>query len=207
MARDYDDEARATGWRGPDLAYDLVRDEVRAGQSILDIGIGTGLAAEVFHRAGLKVHGMDLDERMLEASRAKGITVDLRRHDLTLKPYPYESESLDHAVCVGVLNFIRDLGPVFEESSRILRPGGIFVFEVGDRQEGESGEFAVEAGQAKTGAQVTMYRHSPAQIDDWLEANGFQFLRSVVFTIVMDADGSRTLAARATVAQKSSIPK
>jgi hypothetical protein len=43
MAATYDDEAEACGWFGPEVAFGLTYKYVQAGQSILDIGIGTGL--------------------------------------------------------------------------------------------------------------------------------------------------------------------
>jgi predicted TPR repeat methyltransferase len=75
---------------------------------------------------------------MLEACRSKGFMA-LQLHDLSKPPYPYDSESMDHAVCAGVLNFFSNLSPVFEETARILRKGGLFTFVVGDRAERKRG--------------------------------------------------------------------
>ena len=119
-AEAYDAEAQATGWLGPEVAFGMVYQHVLPDQSILDLGIGTGLASVLFRKAGLKVHGLDIAQDMLDACRWKGFD-DLRRHDLTEPPYPYASESFDHVVCVGVLPFFSHLSPVFAETARIHR--------------------------------------------------------------------------------------
>lgn len=67
----YDDEAEATEWFGPEVAFGLTYKYIQHGQSILDIGIGTGLGSVLFRKAGLKVCGMDVSQEMLDACRSK----------------------------------------------------------------------------------------------------------------------------------------
>jgi predicted TPR repeat methyltransferase len=201
MVEAYDEEARATGWLGPEVAFGLACECIQPGQSILDIGIGTGLGSIPFRKAGLKVYGMDVSQEMLNACRRKGFT-DLARHDLTKRPYPYDSESLDHVVCVGVLQLFSDLSPVFGECGRILRRGGLFVFVVGDRTENEALEVVVAAEHTTLGVPVTMYRHSARQISTWTTGNGFTALRSLAFTVHMDRERTRNLQARAHLVRK-----
>jgi hypothetical protein len=45
MVEAYDEVAEATGWLGPEVAFGLVYKHIQPGQSILDIGIGTGLVS------------------------------------------------------------------------------------------------------------------------------------------------------------------
>ena len=125
----YDDEAEATGWYGSEVAFGLTYAHVQPGQSMLDIGIGTGLGSILFHKAGLDIHGLDISPQMLDACRRKGFS-SLHLHDLGKPPYPFDSESIDHAVCSGVFNFFSDLSPVFQETRRILRKGGLFLLLV-----------------------------------------------------------------------------
>lgn len=202
MMKNYDDEAEASGWFGPEVAFGLTYAFIRPGQRILDIGIGTGLGSVLFRKAGLKVHGMDFSNEKLEACRSKGFT-DLERHDLTKTPYPYETGSMDHAVCVGVLNFFRDLSPVFGEAARIIRKKGLFVFVVGDR-EGDEPE-SVQIGEEHTGSSrtVTIHRHSPREIGDWFHRFGMSRLRELAFTIFMDPGRTLPMRARAYLAEKS----
>jgi predicted TPR repeat methyltransferase len=201
MAAAYDDEAEASGWFGPEVAFGLAYTHVQPEQSILDIGIGTGLGSVLFRKAGLKVHGMDISPEMLDACRSKGFTA-LQLHDLCEPPYPYDSESMDHAICAGVLNFFSDLSPVFIETARILRKGGLFSFIVGDRVEGEAHEVMVEPKHTKSERTVTMYRHSSKQINTWLDKYGFERVRSLAFTVFMDRERTRRMPAKAYLARK-----
>lgn len=202
MVEAYDEEAEATGWLGPEVAFGLAYKYIQPGQSILDIGIGTGLGSVLFRKAGLRVYGMDVSPEMLAACRSKGFT-NLSQHDLTEPPYPYKSASLDHAVCVGVLNFFSDLSPVFRESARILRPGRLFVFVVGDRAEGETPEVVVGAEHTRSSTPVTMYRHSARQIGSWVDENGLTLLQSLAFTVYMDREKAHRLQARAYLTRKT----
>ncbi len=202
MIAAYDDEAEACGWFGPEVAFGMAYKYVQPGQSILDIGIGTGLGSVLFRKAGLKVYGMDISPKMLDACRSKGFTA-LQLHDFSKPPYPYDSESMDHAVCTGVMNFFSDLSPVFKETARILRKGGLFAFIVGDRIEGEAHEFKVEPEYTKSERTVMTYRHSPRQIDAWLGRFGFDLLRSLAFTVFMDRERTRITPFRAYLTRKA----
>ncbi len=48
MITAYDEEAEATGWYGPEVAFGLTYAHVQPSQSMLDIGIGTGLGSILF---------------------------------------------------------------------------------------------------------------------------------------------------------------
>ncbi len=202
MVDAYDDEAEATGWYGPEVAFGLAYAYVRPGQSLLDIGIGTGLGSVLFRKAGLKVHGMDVSREMLDGCRGKGFT-DLKLHDLEKTPYPYDSESMDHAICLGVLNFFSNLSPIFQETARILQKGGLFVFVVGDREESESHEFEVGPEHTSAEIPVTMYRHSARQIAGWTQSSGFRPLRNLGFTVFMDPERTRPMRAKAYLVKKT----
>jgi len=202
----YDAEARATDWRGPEIAFDLMHPHLEPGQSVLEIGIGTGLAAVRFQRAGLSVHGLDIDPAMLAACRRKGFT-DLIRHDLRHIPYPYPARCMHGIVCIGVFQFFRGLGPVFREVARILRPGGSFVFVVGDRASSEATSWVVEAEFTHTGRPVTLYRHSERQIAGWLTSADLVPLDQMAFTVFMDRARTRSLPARAYLAQRKGALK
>ncbi len=201
IIRAYDDEAEATGWYGPEVAFGLTYAYVQPVESILDIGIGTGLGSILFRKAGLEIHGMDISPQMLDACRSKGFS-SLHLHDLGKTPYPFDSESIDHAVCAGVFNFFSDLSPVFQETSRILRKGGLFVFVVGDRAENEA--HAIEVGAEHTNSEktVTMYIHSGKQIAEWMARYGFEPLRSLSFTVFMDRERTKSMPARSYLARK-----
>lgn len=202
IARAYDEEAEASGWFGPEVAFGLTYAYIKPGQSLLDIGIGTGLGSALFRKAGLTVHGMDIDPEMIEACRSKGF-LDLLLHDLSRPPYPFPTESMDHVICTGVMNFFKDLSPLFAETARILRKGGLFAFIAGNKAKGDSGEFIV--GAEHTGAEkpLTIYRHGTEQISLWMEQYGFELLRSLSFPIFMDRERTKSIEAKVYLARKS----
>ncbi len=202
MAEAYDEEAEATGWRGPEVAFCLAAEYICPGQSILDIGIGTGLGAAPFREAGLVVYGMDVSLEMLDACRTKGFT-NLSLHDLTQIPYPFDTESVDHALCIGVLQFFCDLSAVFEETSRILRPGGLFAFVVGDRSDDETRRFVMSAEETGTGHPMTMYRHSVRQIEKWAGCFGFALLGGLPFDVYADRGRTRNLPVKCYLVRKT----
>ena len=201
MGTVYDDAAEASGWYGPEVVFGLSYKFVRPGQTVLDIGIGTGLGSVLFRKAGLIIHGMDNSPQMLDACREKGFS-SLQEHDLSEAPYPYDAESMDHVVCVGVLNFFSDPGLVFREASRVLRAGGLFIFVVCDREGGEDHEITVEAEHAGSDKAVTMYRHGADQIDAWMNESGFELARSLGFTMFMDQERIMSMPAKAYLAIK-----
>lgn len=201
VAGAYDEEAEATGWFGPEIVFGLAYASIRPGESIVDLGVGTGLAAQLFRAAGLQVTGVDVATEMLDACRDKGL-VRLVRHDLTVAPYPFASRTFDHAVCVGVMQFMADLSVVFAETARLLRPGGTFVFVAGDRSEDEPASVAVGSEHTGEAGPLKMHRHSTRQILEWLDAGGFRPLRDLAFGVPMDRERKHVLAARAYLARK-----
>jgi len=202
MVNDYDSKAEEYNWRGPEVAFGLSYSFVNPGESVLDIGIGTGLGSILFHKAGLHVYGMDVSTEMLEACRGKRFATDLKEHDLTVEPYPYDAGSLDHAVCLGVLNFFRDLRPVFREVGRILRDDGVFVFVVADRAPGEEAWFVVGPEHTQSDSTVTMYRHGTEEINGLLNDNDFTLVRCLEFPVPMDRERTKVLRAKAYVASR-----
>ncbi len=73
MAETYDNAAIAIDWKGPSLVFGLISDFIRPDQTVLDIGIGTGLGSEPFFRRGLRIYGMDISSSMLEVCEKKEI--------------------------------------------------------------------------------------------------------------------------------------
>lgn len=201
-AHAYDRKAEEYNWRGPEVAFGLSYEFINPGECVLDIGIGTGLGSILFHESGLRVFGMDKSAEMLEACRQKGFAANLKKHDLTIEPYPYDTASLDHAICIGVLDLIKDLRLIYKEVSRILRNKGIFVFTVADRDPGEGPEYTAGPQSTLSGSIVTMYRRSADEVNDLLKNNDFVSLRSVEFFAYMDPEKTVPLRFKAYVARR-----
>lgn len=202
MADTYDEAANAVEWKGPSLVFGLMADRIRPGQTVLDIGIGTGLGSEPFFRAGLRVFGMDIDNSMLEVCKKKEIATLLVRHDLTQFPYPFGDRSVDHVISTGTFHFFPDLDSIFKEVGRILPEGGGFCFTIGDRSPEEPAEIIAGPEHTGTDTAVTMYCHTQGQVAGWLEKNRFRLVGSVPFTVWMDEQHTKEMPLRAYIAEK-----
>ncbi len=173
-AADYDAQVAAYDCYLAEALFGLCYEFVQPGEQLLDLGIGSGLSAAPFARAGLRVSGMDFAPAMLDLCRAKGIAADLRPHDLQDIPWPYAPASFDHVICVGVFHFIDDLAAIFAEVGRVLRPGGLFAFTTKwpttSLRPGEPFE------QYREG-EMEVFSHAPASVAALTASAGFDQLR------------------------------
>jgi ubiquinone/menaquinone biosynthesis C-methylase UbiE len=184
-AEGYDDQARATHWLGPQVVFGLMYEYIQSGEKLLDLGIGSGLSSILFHKAGLRIYGLDGSADILEICARKGLTVELKLHDLRSLPLPYADCSFDHVLCVAVLNSFKDLAGLFTEVGRILKPQGIFAFTVEVRKPGEEESYEINRVEVnekpKTESAVRLYRHSGELISRWLEESRFCLLNALEF--------------------------
>lgn len=108
----------------------------RDAERIVDIGSGPGLmAAELADLVGERgnICGVDSSESMIALSSARCANrpwLQFRKSDATALPYP--DRSFDAAVCVQVLEYVRDIGAALAELFRVLRPGGRAVIVATD---------------------------------------------------------------------------
>ena len=105
------------------------------GKAVLDLGCAGGFMAEAMDARGARVTGIDPAAEAVAAARAhaeaqgRAIAYDVGvGEDL-----PYADAAFDAVVCVDVLEHVRDLGQVLAEVSRVLRPGGLFLFDTINR--------------------------------------------------------------------------
>ncbi len=185
-AADYDAQVAAYESHIAAALFGLSYDFVRPGERLLDVGIGSGLAAAPFVRAGLRVSGMDFAAAMLDLCRAKGIAEDLRQHDLQQTPWPYADAAFDHAICCGVLHFVPALAGAFGETRRVLRPGSVFAFTTRwpDAPLPPGAPFArVAAGE------LDVFSHAPEHVMAELDAAGFVRLRLLRCFVGQDVFG------------------
>jgi SAM-dependent methyltransferase len=103
---------------------------VRAGQQVLDVGCGTGVAAITAARAGAKVSGIDLTPELLERARANSqiaeVEVDWREGDA--EQLPYGDAAFDVVLSQFGHMFAPRPGVALSEMLRVLKPGGTIAF-------------------------------------------------------------------------------
>lgn len=105
------------------------------GKAVLDLGCGGGFMAEALAKRGARVAGIDPAEKAVEAARrhARGEGLDIRYDTGVGEDLPYGDESFDIVVSVDVLEHVADLDQVIAETARVLRPGGLFLFDTINR--------------------------------------------------------------------------
>lgn len=99
------------------------------GEKVLDLGCGYGWYTDYFRSIGGNVVGVDGAEAMLEIARKQYPGCSFSVADIT-QPLPFFSGSFDIVFCNQVLMDIVNVGCVFSESSRILKPGGVFWYSI-----------------------------------------------------------------------------
>ena len=105
------------------------------GLRALDIGSGAGFLAEEFARIGFSVTGVDPSPVAVEAARRHAEQSGLRIDYLVGagESLPVPDESYDVVYCCDVLEHVADLDKVIAETARVLRPGGLYLFDTVNR--------------------------------------------------------------------------
>jgi ubiquinone/menaquinone biosynthesis C-methylase UbiE len=182
------------------VVFGLMFDHISPGERMLDIGIGTGLSSERFHRFGLEVYGIDISREMLEECEQKKIAKELMVCDITSEPIPYPDRSFDHVICHGVLHFFEDLSFIFEEASRVVKKGGIFVFTVMCDEGGGPEGNMITKKMTKWGKEARY--HGREYIYDLSRRNDLSEIMSLLYVGGIDPDSGEKHFNRAHVMRK-----
>lgn len=181
-ASDYDRQVREYGSYLAEALFGMSYEYTQPGERLLDVGIGTGLSAALFAKAGLQVHGMDFSPAMLEICQEKGIAIDLKLQDVQQFPWPYPDGFFNHLVCCGVLHFIPELESFFGEAGRVLRAGGCFSFTTKIPSSSDTGGYEhVHVGD------FDVYAHDNGYISDALQMSKFKQQKALTCLVGEDA--------------------
>ncbi|MBB2944553.1 SAM-dependent methyltransferase [Actinoplanes lutulentus] len=91
-------------------------------KSVLDVGVGTGIAARQFQAAGCRVLGVDPDERMAALARTHGIEVEVSAFE-TWDP---KRRRFDAVIAGQTWHWVDPLAGA-QQAARVLRPGGMIA--------------------------------------------------------------------------------
>ena len=105
------------------------------GKSVLDLGCAGGFMAEALAHKGARVSGIDPAQDAIQAAKhhAKTSNLDITYDVGVGEHMPYSDDTFDIVVCVDVLEHVRDLSQVLAEVARVLKPGGLFLYDTINR--------------------------------------------------------------------------
>src|SRR5438128_117370 len=104
--------------------------------SVLEVAAGTGgvtraMAARLPETVAITAS--DLNQPMVDYAAALGTSRPVRWRQADAMDLPFDDHSFDAVVCQFGVMFFPDRPRAFAEICRVLRPGGVFVFNVWDR--------------------------------------------------------------------------
>jgi len=114
----------------PGRAHDQVqKDDVRSllplastGQTLLDVGCGTGHWSAFFAEMGYRVTGVDIAPRMIEVARAAVSSCRFEVADAS--QLPFEDSTFDIVSAMATLEFLPDPAAAIAEMARCAKEGG-----------------------------------------------------------------------------------
>ena len=125
-------------------AADLVnRLASRSLSRVLEVAAGTGVVTRALASVlpeRVSIVATDLNQPMLDQASALGTTRPVEWRQADAMRLPFQDGTFDAVVCQFGVMFFPDKPQALSEARRVLRPGGVLVFNVWDRI--EENEFA-----------------------------------------------------------------
>jgi ubiquinone/menaquinone biosynthesis C-methylase UbiE len=107
----------------------------RQGLEVADIGCGAGTQCLVWGEMGHHVHGLDVNEGLLELARKRsaeaGYDVEVQVGSAVKLPWP--DESMDVCLVIELLEHVADWEPCLSECRRVLKPGGVLFLTTSNK--------------------------------------------------------------------------
>jgi SAM-dependent methyltransferase len=116
-----------------DLAQRLT---ARTPRRVLEVAAGTGVVTRAMRErlpATVEIVATDLNQAMLDTAARVGTAGPVEWRQADAMALPFDDGSFDAVVCQFGVMFFPDKAKAFAETRRVLRPGGVFLFNVWDR--------------------------------------------------------------------------
>ena len=110
---------------------------------VLEIAAGTGVVTRrlaLVLPESVSIVATDLNQPMLDQAAALGTRRPVEWRQADAMRLPFQDRTFDAVVCQFGVMFFPDRAKAFAQARRVLRPGGVFLFNVWDRI--EENEFA-----------------------------------------------------------------
>jgi SAM-dependent methyltransferase len=130
----------------------------QAFSSVLEIAAGTGVTTRALANVlpeSVSIVATDLNQQMLDRAAEVGTTRHIEWRHADAMQLPFASATFDAVVCQFGAMFFPDKSKAFSEARRVLKPAGVFVFNVWDSI--EHNEFA----DIVTAALATVFPNDP----------------------------------------------
>jgi len=108
--------------------------EGNSNKRILDVGVGMGrLLGKIKedYPGQLELYGVDISSHYLRLAHSKGLNVAMVKNE----DMPYKNEYFDMITCTDVLEHVEDLNLCVRKIIDCLKPGGIFIVRVPNRED------------------------------------------------------------------------
>lgn len=119
--------------RNPWIASELDRAFGGAKVRVLDLGCGAGFLSNYLAVQGHAVTGVDMTDENLTVARANDVTRAARYERGDACALPFAPGSFDVVCAMDLLEHVEDPARVIAEASRVLAPGGLFLFHTFNR--------------------------------------------------------------------------
>jgi ubiquinone/menaquinone biosynthesis C-methylase UbiE len=103
----------------------------RTGDTLLDIGCGTGAVTSAFWRHGIQATGIDVVPDFVRIAREMHPSTAFEVGEAESLPFP--SESFTYVTLSSVLEHVRDWRLTLAEAARVLAPGGVLYIHTSNR--------------------------------------------------------------------------
>jgi len=105
------------------------------GKSALEVGCGGGLFCEEIAKLGFCTTGIDPSEQSIikAIKHAERNELKIKYITGTGEKLPFRNQYFDAVFCCDVLEHVCDLPKVISEISRVLKPGGLFIYDTINR--------------------------------------------------------------------------
>jgi len=110
------------------------------GESVLDVGCGTGSLTFALAEAPLKeIAAIDFSPVFVAEAIRRNTDPRITIHQADACDLPFEAQAFDRSLALLVLHFVPDAGKAVAEMRRVVRPGGVVAAAVWDHSGGMPG--------------------------------------------------------------------
>ena len=134
VARWHDKYAKQYSHSANDERYRFVEEQIMLHHDVLNLGCASGTDLIHFADKCESITGVDFSKEMITEANRKSLGMKnvsfVRANILKL---PFKDETFDLTYSFSTLYYIKDLKQAFKEVNRVLKSGGVFIFDFGNK--------------------------------------------------------------------------